>query len=153
MVRPTLIDLNPVDLKYYLFMITLDKCTGSCNSIDDLSMRIFVPSRRKEVNVKIFHMITNRDEAKTLVKHISCDCKCKHCRTFKKGYSWNPSICIFEHGKYLKVLPTIQKLRVMKLHMLWILYQQKIANNVLMNITSAMSVNCHNKKVRYKMVS
>ena len=30
MVRPTLIDLNPVKLKYYPFMISLDKCTGSC---------------------------------------------------------------------------------------------------------------------------
>ena len=32
-VRPTLIDLNPVKLKYYPFMIRLDKCTGSCNGI------------------------------------------------------------------------------------------------------------------------
>ena len=31
MVRPTLIDLNPVELKYYPFMISLDKCSGSCN--------------------------------------------------------------------------------------------------------------------------
>ena len=31
MVRPTLIDLNPAELKYYLFiMISLDKCSGSC---------------------------------------------------------------------------------------------------------------------------
>ena len=33
MVRPTLIDLNPVELKYYPFMISLDKCTGSCSLI------------------------------------------------------------------------------------------------------------------------
>ena len=25
-----LIDLSPVELKYYPFMITLDKCNGSC---------------------------------------------------------------------------------------------------------------------------
>ena len=30
MVRPTLINLNPVELKYYPFMISLDKFTGSC---------------------------------------------------------------------------------------------------------------------------
>ena len=29
MVRPTLIDLNPVELKYYPFMISLNKYTGS----------------------------------------------------------------------------------------------------------------------------
>ena len=31
MVRPSLIDLNPVELKYYPFIISLDKCNGSCN--------------------------------------------------------------------------------------------------------------------------
>ena len=31
MVRPTLIDLNLVELKYYPFMISLDQCSGSCN--------------------------------------------------------------------------------------------------------------------------
>ena len=31
MVKPTSIDLNPVELKYYPFMICLDKCVGSCN--------------------------------------------------------------------------------------------------------------------------
>ena len=29
--RPTHTDMNPVELKYYLFMISLNKCTGSCN--------------------------------------------------------------------------------------------------------------------------
>ena len=31
MVRPTLIDMNSDELKYYPFMISLNKCTGSCN--------------------------------------------------------------------------------------------------------------------------
>ena len=29
MIRPTFIDLNPMELKYYPFMISLDKCSGS----------------------------------------------------------------------------------------------------------------------------
>ena len=33
MVRPTLIDLNPAELKYYPFTISLDKCSGSCNAL------------------------------------------------------------------------------------------------------------------------
>ena len=40
MIRPTLIDLNPIKLKYHPFMIILDKCTGSCNV---LSPKICVP--------------------------------------------------------------------------------------------------------------
>ena len=31
-IRPTLIDLNSVELSYYPFMIRLQKCSGSCNA-------------------------------------------------------------------------------------------------------------------------
>ena len=30
MIRPTVIDLNPVEVKYYLFMISLDKRQKTC---------------------------------------------------------------------------------------------------------------------------
>ena len=33
MVKPTLIHLNPFELKYYPFMISLDKCSVSCDSL------------------------------------------------------------------------------------------------------------------------
>ena len=74
MVRPTVVDLNPVELKYYLFMISLDKCNGSCNA---LSPKICVPKKTKDTNVKVFNMITNKNEAKTMTKHISCGYQCK----------------------------------------------------------------------------
>ena len=78
LVRPTLIDLNPAELKYYPFMIRLDKCSRSCNV---LSPKISVPKETKVVNVKAFNMFANKNEAKTLTKHISCDCKRKFSST------------------------------------------------------------------------
>ena len=116
MIRSFLVNSNPVELKYYPFMIILDKCSGSCNSVDDLSTKICVPSTTKDINVKVFTMITNKNKAKPIVKHISCDCKfrfssttcilnqkwnnetcqceSKIYRTCKKDYSGNPSTCI-----------------------------------------------------------
>ena len=58
-------------------MISLDKCNGSCDAVEDLSTKICVLSETKYVNVKVFHKITRKNEVKTLVEHISCDCKCK----------------------------------------------------------------------------
>ena len=52
--RHTLTDLNPVELKYYPVMISLDKCRGSCNV---LSPKICVPKETKDINVKAFNMI------------------------------------------------------------------------------------------------
>ena len=44
MVRPTLIDSNPPEFKCYPFMISLDKCNGSCNI---LFTKIYVPKKNK----------------------------------------------------------------------------------------------------------
>ena len=57
MVRSTLTDLNTVDLKYYPFMISLDKCTGSCNV---LFPKICVLKETKDINVKSLNMITQK---------------------------------------------------------------------------------------------
>ena len=74
MIRPTLIDLSPVELKYYPSMIILDQCSGNWNV---LLPKICVPKKTKDINVKAFNMITNKNETKTMAKYISCDCKCK----------------------------------------------------------------------------
>ena len=119
MVRPALFDMNPNELKHYPFMISLNKCAGSCHV---LSPKICVPKETKDINVKAFNMIANKDDAKAMTEHISCDCKCKFNSTIchskqkwnnktcqcdyknyhkcKKDYSWNPSTCTCE--KYLK---------------------------------------------------
>ena len=77
MIRPTLIVLNLFERKYYPRRISWERFSGSCNSVNYLFMKICVPNKTKDVNVKVFNMITNKREAKTLRKHISCDCKCK----------------------------------------------------------------------------
>ena len=71
MVSPALIDLHPTELKYYPFMISLDECTGSCNV---LSPKICVPKEKKDINAEAFNMITDKNEAKRMAIHISCDC-------------------------------------------------------------------------------
>ena len=74
MIRPPLLDLNSVELKYHPFKIWLHKCTGSCTV---LSPKIWVSKEAKDIHVKVFNRITNKNEAKPMEKHISCDFKCK----------------------------------------------------------------------------
>ena len=57
-------------------------------------MKICVPSKTKDINLKAFNMITNRNEGKTSVKHISCGCKCKfNSTTFNSNQNWNNETC------------------------------------------------------------
>ena len=72
-IRPNLIDMNPVHLKFYPFVISVDKYTRNCNNV--LSLKICVPKEPKDINAKAFDMITNKNEAKAMTKLISCDCK------------------------------------------------------------------------------
>ena len=37
--RPTVIDFNPIELRYYLFVISLDKYNGSFDPVDYLSAK------------------------------------------------------------------------------------------------------------------
>ena len=68
-------------------MISLDRCNESCNV---LSPKVCVPKETKDINVKAFNKIANKNEAKTMTKHISCDCKCKfNCTTCNSSQKWN----------------------------------------------------------------
>ena len=37
----------------------------------------YVFQKKKNIYVKAFNIITNKDYAKAMTEHISCDCKCK----------------------------------------------------------------------------
>ena len=41
-------------------MISLDRCNGICNTIDDPSTKMFIPSKTGGVNAKIFNVIKNK---------------------------------------------------------------------------------------------
>ena len=91
MVKPILL-LNLVGLKYYPCMIGLDKYTGGCN----VSFRkcLICCEKSKRQMLKVFEMIVNENETKTMKKHISCDCKWKfHSATCNSNQEWNNETC------------------------------------------------------------
>ena len=55
-IRLTIIDLNPVELNYHPFMISLDKCNRWYNVVD-LSIKICALSETKGINAEVFNMI------------------------------------------------------------------------------------------------
>ena len=59
------LDLKPVNLKYCPVMISLDKFSWSCNVS---SPGICVPKETKHINVKVFNIKMNKNEAKSMAK-------------------------------------------------------------------------------------
>ena len=162
MVGATLINMNPVEFKYYSAMISLNKCTGN---FDVLSSKICVPKETKYINVKTINMILSKGKAKAITEQISCDykckfnsticnsnqkcnnktrqCECKNYRVCKKDYSWNPSSCISENSKYLKSTADTSVTKCDE-----ITFIMDIVPTRKTNVTNTASINCHSKKVR-----
>ena len=51
-IQPTLINLHPNEysqkLHYYSFVVNLDKCIGSCNTLNDLSNKVCLPNETED---------------------------------------------------------------------------------------------------------
>ena len=76
-IRPLIIDLNPDERSYYPFIISIDWCHGSFHIAEDPCGRACVPNKTEDVNLRVFNIIKEINESKSLVNHISCRCKCK----------------------------------------------------------------------------
>ena len=64
-VRSTFVDLNPIKSNYYPFMISLDKCNGSCNVADGctrfvhkVKQMITITNSLLKRIVKFFHLLS-----------------------------------------------------------------------------------------------
>ena len=74
--QPTLINLylneDSQELHCYPFLVYLDRCARSYNTLDDLSNKVCVPNETEDLNLHVFNVIIGISESWTLTKHISC---------------------------------------------------------------------------------
>ena len=72
MTQPTPINLYSneysQELRYYPFVVNLDRYAGSCNTLHDLSSRVCVPNETEDLNLHVFNMITGINKSKKIIK-------------------------------------------------------------------------------------
>ena len=123
-VRPEIINVNSNEPVFYPFSIKTSKCSGSCNNINDSYAKICVLDAIKELNIKVFILMSRTNETRHIKWHETCKCKCRFdasvcnneqhwnddkCRceckelidkgVCDRGYAWNPSNCECECDK------------------------------------------------------
>ena len=66
-----------VSLSNHYYPFKLDRCVGSCNTLNDLSNKVCVPSKTEDLNLSVFIMVSRINELKAITMQISCECKCR----------------------------------------------------------------------------
>ena len=57
-VRPEIVDINSNNPIFYPFSIKINKCSVNCNNINNPYARICVPDTVKNLNVKVFNLLS-----------------------------------------------------------------------------------------------
>ena len=123
-VRPKIVGINRNSPIFFPFNIKVNKCSGNCNDINDPYGKIYVPDTEKDLNVRVFNLISRNNETRHIKCHETCKCICRldkiicyskqrwnenKCRceckelidkgVCDKGYIWNLSNCECECDK------------------------------------------------------
>ena len=121
MPRPKILDVNKGvgEALFYPYNVLVNKCSGSCNTLEDPMARLCVPNIIKNVNIKVNNFLMRLNETHNVLWHESCKCVCllnssvcnnkqiwnsDTCRhdcnedfagiiNCTKAYMWNPSTC------------------------------------------------------------
>ena len=63
--RFNLLNLHPneysEELHCYPFAVKLDTCVGSCNTLNDICNKVYVPNKTEDLYLSVFNMITGID--------------------------------------------------------------------------------------------
>ena len=122
MPRPKILDVNEGigEALFYPYKVLVNKCSGSCNTLDNPMSEICVPKI-----MQVYNFLMRLNETRNVLWHESYKCVCKlsssvcnnkqiwnddTCRcdcnedtiSFAKGYMWNPSTCECQCGKWCK---------------------------------------------------
>ena len=62
---------------FFPFSIKTSKCSGSGNNINHPYAKICVPDAVKNLNVKVFNLMSRTNETRHIEWHKTCKCECK----------------------------------------------------------------------------
>ena len=90
--RPEIINNNnPV---FYPFSIKTSKCSGNCNNVNDPHSKICVSNVVKDLNVKVFNLLSRTNETKNIKWHETYKYECRLDAIFcNNKQHWNKNKC------------------------------------------------------------
>ena len=71
-VRPKIVHINSNNPMFYPFRIKVNKCSGNYNNINDPYAKICVPDTVKDLNVRVFNLMSRTNETRRIKWHETC---------------------------------------------------------------------------------
>ena len=74
MPRPKILDVNEGvgEALFYPYNVLVNKCIGSCNTLDDPMAKLCVPNIIKGINMKVYNFLMRLNETRNVLWHESC---------------------------------------------------------------------------------
>ena len=96
-VRHIIVDVSSNNPIFYPFSVKINRCSGNCNSINDPYAKICVPDVVKNLNVKVFNLMSRTNETRSIKLHETCKCICRLNKIIcNNKQRWNKDKCRFE---------------------------------------------------------
>ena len=102
--RPRIININSNNPIFYPFGIKINKCSGNYNNINNTYANLCAPDVIKDLNVKVFNLMSRTNETRFIKWHETCKCVFRLdgiiCNSKQR---WNENKCRCERKELIKV--------------------------------------------------
>ena len=77
--RLAILDVNEGvgEALFYPYNVLVNKCSGSCDTLDNPMANLCVPNIIKRMNTKVYNFLMRLNETRNVLWHESCKCVCR----------------------------------------------------------------------------
>ena len=93
---PKILEVNEGDGEalFYPYNVLVNKCSGSCDTLDDPMAKMCVPDIIKRANMKVYNFLMRLNETRNALWHESCKCVCRlNSSECNNKQIWNSDTC------------------------------------------------------------
>ena len=79
MSRPKILDVNEGvgEALFYPYNVLANKCSGSCDTINNPMAKLCVPGIIKRINMQVYNFLMRLNQTRSVLWYKSCKCVCK----------------------------------------------------------------------------
>ena len=146
MPRPKILDVNEGagEALFYSYNVLVNKCSGSCDTLDNPMAKLCVPNIIKRINMKVYSFLMRLNETRNVLWYESCKCVCKlNSSVCNNKQIWNSE---YQKSMYKEILKKINK----DINRNYVKIKFESNDNVPLNIL--VSINNSVLAVRYQIV-